>query len=76
MLKRFLVPKDDRVFVSEEAARGATDFDGRVVAKIVAEEDIGALSDVVAPAVLAVIDSGADAVLTALDNAQNGLVLD
>ena len=26
MLKRFLVPKDDRVFVSEEAARGATEM--------------------------------------------------
>ena len=44
--------------------------------EIVAEEEIEVLSDVVAPAVLAVIDSGADAVLTALDNAQNGLVLD
>ncbi len=44
--------------------------------EIVAEEEIEVLSDVVAPAVLAVIDSGADAVLTALDNAQTGLVLD
>ncbi len=44
--------------------------------EIVAEEEIEVLSDVVAPAVLAVIESNADAVLTALDNAQNGLVLD
>ena len=44
--------------------------------EIVAEEEVEVLSDVVGPAVLAVIDSGAEAVLTALDNAQNGLVLD
>jgi len=44
--------------------------------EIVAKEEVEVLSDVVGPAVLAVIDSGAEAVLTALDNAQNGLVLD
>ena len=44
--------------------------------EIVAKEEVEVLSDAVAPAVLAVIDSGAGGVLTALDNAQNGLVLD
>ncbi len=44
--------------------------------EITAKEEVEVLSDVVGPAVLAVIDSGAEAVLTALDNAQNGLVLD
>lgn len=44
--------------------------------EITATEEVEVLSDVVGPAVLAVIDSGAEAVLTALDNAQNGLVLD
>ncbi len=44
--------------------------------EIAAKEEVEVLSDVVGPAVLAVIDSGAEAVLTALDNAQNGLVLD
>ena len=44
--------------------------------EVVATEEVEVLSDAVAPAVLAVIDSGAEAVLTALDNAQNGLVLD
>ncbi|WP_419918199.1 ABC transporter substrate-binding protein [Candidatus Poriferisocius sp.] len=44
--------------------------------EIVAKEEVEVLSDAVAPAVLSVIDSGADAVLTALDGTQNGLVLD
>ncbi|MGI9597223.1 MAG: ABC transporter substrate-binding protein, partial [Acidimicrobiales bacterium] len=44
--------------------------------EVVAEEEVEVLSDAVAPAVLAVIDSGAGGVLTALDNAQNGLILD
>lgn len=44
--------------------------------EVVAEEEVEVLSDAVAPAVLSVIDSGAEGVLTALDNAQNGLVLD
>ena len=44
--------------------------------EITAKEEVEVLSDVVGPAVLAVIDSGAEAVLTALDNAQNALVLD
>jgi branched-chain amino acid transport system substrate-binding protein len=43
---------------------------------VVATEEVEVLSTNVAPAVLAVIESGADAVLTAVDNAQNGLILD
>ncbi len=43
--------------------------------EIVAKEEVETGSDAVSPAVLAVIDSGADAVLTALDGTQNGLVL-
>jgi len=43
---------------------------------IVATEEVEVLSDAVAPAVLAVIASGAQGVLTAVDNAQNGLILD
>jgi branched-chain amino acid transport system substrate-binding protein len=44
--------------------------------EIVAEEEVEVLSDLVAPAVLAVIDSGAEGVLTALDGTQNALVMD
>ena len=44
--------------------------------KIVAKEEVEVLSDEVGPAVLAVIDSGAEAVLTALDNAQTALVFE
>jgi branched-chain amino acid transport system substrate-binding protein len=44
--------------------------------EITAKEEVEVLSDAVAPAVLRVIDSGAEAVLTAVDNAQNGLILD
>ena len=44
--------------------------------EIVAEEEVEVLSEAVAPAVLAVIDSEAEGVLTALDNIQNGLILD
>ena len=44
--------------------------------EVVAKEEVETGSDAVSPAVLAVIDSGADAVLTALDGTQNGLVLD
>ena len=44
--------------------------------EIVAEEEIEVLSDVVVTAVLAIIESNADAVLTALDSTQNALVMD
>ena len=44
--------------------------------EIVATEEVEVLSDNVASAVLAVIDSEAGGVLTAVDNAQNGLILD
>ncbi len=44
--------------------------------EVVAREEVEVNSDAVAPAVLAVIDSGAEAVLTATDNAQNALILD
>ncbi len=44
--------------------------------EVVAREEVEVLSDAVAPAVLAVIDSGAEAVLTALDGTQNALVMD
>ena len=44
--------------------------------EITAKEEVEVLSDAVGPAVLAVIDSGAEAVLTAVDNAQNGLIMD
>ena len=44
--------------------------------ELVATEEVEVLSTAVAPAVLAVIDSGAEGVLTATDNAQNGLIMD
>jgi branched-chain amino acid transport system substrate-binding protein len=44
--------------------------------EIVAKEEVEVLSDAVGPAVLAVIESGAEGVLTAVDNAQNGLIMD
>lgn len=44
--------------------------------EIVAQEEVEVLSDLVAPAVLAVIDSEAGGVLTALDGTQNALVMD
>jgi len=44
--------------------------------EIVAQEEVEVLSDLVAPAVLAVIESEAGGVLTALDGTQNALVMD
>jgi len=44
--------------------------------EIVAQEEVEVLSDLVAPAVLAVIESEAEGVLTALDGTQNALVMD
>ena len=58
-------------------AFNATDIQAPVHGmEIVAKEEVEVLSDAVGPAVLAVIESGAEGVLTAVDNAQNGLIMD